>query len=150
MKTELKSLRNLSDEQLTAQVMRLARHEREATASLVAHLAEFGARKLFLPKGCASLFTYCTEVLHLSEHEAYLRITAARLCRRFPVILEKIDTGAVNLTTLKLLRKVLTPENHAKVLGAAEHQSKREVEELVASLAPRPAVNTCIRKLPTS
>jgi len=47
----------LSDQQLTAQVIQLARHEREATASLVAHLAEFGARKLYLGQGCATLFT---------------------------------------------------------------------------------------------
>jgi 5-methylcytosine-specific restriction endonuclease McrA len=150
MKTELESLSRLSDQQLTAQVILLARCEREATASLVAHLAEFGARKLYLGQGCASLFTYCTEMLHLSEHAAYLRITAARLSRRFPVILDKLERGTVNLTTLKLLRKVLAPENHARVLAAAEHQSKRDVETLVANLAPQPAVKTWIRKLPVA
>src|SRR5262245_27322609 len=106
MKTQFKSPSDLSDEQLTAQVIQLARHEREGTASLVEHLAEFGARKLYLGQGCASLFTYCTEVLHLSEHETYLRITAARLSRRFPVVLNGLQDGRVNLTTLKLLRKV--------------------------------------------
>src|SRR5215813_6470440 len=136
MKTEHRSIIALSDQQLIAQVIQLARHEREATASLVAYLAEFGARKLYLVEGTASLFTYCTEVLHLSEHETYLRITAARLSRRFPVILDKLESGSVNLTTLKLLRKVLTTENHAKLLAAAEHRSKRHVEELVASVAP--------------
>src|SRR5262249_7408381 len=99
MRTELlSSTESLSDQQLIAQVIELAQHERETTASLVAYLAEFGARKLHLGQGCASLFTYCTEVLHLSEHEAYLRITAARLSRRFPVILDKLESGAVNLT----------------------------------------------------
>src|SRR5262245_971367 len=149
MKTELLSIMaRLSDKQLIAQVIELARHEREATANLVAHLAEFGARKLYLGEGCATLFSYCTEGLQLSEHEAYLRITAARLSRRFPVILDKLESGAVNLTTLKLLRKVLTSENHARLLAAAEHKSKRHVEELVASVAPQPAVENWIRKLP--
>src|SRR5262245_8111927 len=149
MKTELLSIMaRLSDQQLIAQVIELARHEREATASLVAHLAEFGARKLYLGEGCATLFTYCTEVLHLSEHETYLRITAARLSRRFPVILDRLQNGAVNLTTLKLLRKVLTSENHARLLAAAERKTKREVEELVASVAPKLPVEGWIRKLP--
>src|SRR5262249_47009297 len=115
-----------------------------------AHLAEFGARKLYLGAGFSSLFTYCTEVLHLSEHEAYLRITAARLSRRFPVILDKLESGTVNLTTLKLLRKVLTTENQASVLSAGEHKSKRGVEELVASVAPQPPVENWIRKLPAA
>src|SRR5262245_56066878 len=148
MKTDCLSITALSDQQLIAQVVELARREREATAGLVAHLAEFGTRKLYLGAGCASLFTYCTEVLHLSEHETYLRITAARLSRRFPIILDKLESGAVNLTTLKLLRKVLTAENHAALLTAAENKGKREVEELVASIAPKPAVNDWIRKLP--
>src|SRR5262249_49471236 len=125
MKTELLTITaRLSDQQLIAQVIELARHEREATVSLVAHLAEFGARKLYLGEGCATLFSYCTEVLQLSEHETYLRITAARLSRRFPVILDRLESGALNLTTLKLLRKVLTAENHVRLLATAEHRSK--------------------------
>src|SRR5215831_2591359 len=146
MKTDRRSIAAFSDQQLIAQVLQLARHEREATASLVAYLAEFGARKLYLGAGYASLFTYCTEVLHLSEHETYLRITAARLSRRFPIILDKLERGALNLTTLKLLRKVLTPENHASLLAATEHKSKRQVEEIVASVAPEPPVENWIRK----
>src|SRR5262245_6255624 len=148
MKTDCLSITALSDQQLIAQVVELARREREATAGLVAHLAEFGTRKLYLGEGCATLFTYCTEVLHLSEHETYLRITAARLSRRFPVILDRLQNGAVNLTTLKLLRKVLTSENHARLLAAAERKTKREVEELVASVAPKLPVEGWIRKLP--
>src|SRR5262245_33395998 len=148
MKTDCLSITALSDQQLIAQVVELARREREATAGLVAHLAEFGTRKLYLGAGCSSLFTYCTEVLHLSEHESYLRITAARLSRRFPIILDKLENGAVNLTTLKLLRKVLNTENHVTLLAATEHKCKRQVEELVASIAPQPAVKNWVRKLP--
>jgi 5-methylcytosine-specific restriction endonuclease McrA len=151
MKLELLSkAARLTNQQLTAQVTELARHEREATAGLVACLAEFGARKLHLGHGCATMFTYCTEVLRFSEHEAYLRITAARLAQRFPVVLEKLESGTVNLTTLKLLRKLLTTENHATLLAAAEHKSKREVEELVARVAPQPAVKPSIRKVPAA
>src|SRR5262245_21644140 len=149
MKTELLSMvARLSDQRIIAQVQYFARHERGATASLVAHLSEFGARKLYLGQGCATLVTYCTEILHLSEHETYLRITAARLARRFPIVLERLESGAVNLTTLKLLRKLLTSENHLKLLAAAEHRNKRQVEELVASVAPQPAVKPSIRRVP--
>ena len=48
--------------------VRLAAEERKATAQLIAALAELDARRLYLGEGCSSLFTYCTTVLHLSEH----------------------------------------------------------------------------------
>src|SRR5712692_1733244 len=58
---------HLSDDDLVARVKSLGRSERETTASLIAHLAELHARRLYLGAGFSSLFTYCCEVLHLSE-----------------------------------------------------------------------------------
>jgi hypothetical protein len=63
-------------------VKTLAADERQATARLIAGLAELDARRLYLGEGCPSLFAYCTQVLHLSEHAAYGRIEAARTARR--------------------------------------------------------------------
>ncbi len=104
----------LSNTELLARVKRLAEHEREATASLIAHLAELDARRVYLAEGCSSLFTYCTQVLHLSEHAAYGRIEAARAVRRFPIILERLGEGSITLTTVGLLAAHLTSENHVE------------------------------------
>lgn len=68
--------------------------------------------------------------------------------RKYPVILESLSDGSVNLTTALLLAPHLTPENHAGLLAAAKHQRKRQVEELVAALRPQPAVPSSIRRLP--
>lgn len=138
----------LSDAELTAQVKLLAGAEREATVALVAHLAELDRRRLYLAAGYSSLFTYCTRVLHLSEHAAYRRIEAARLARRLPVILERLARGEVTLTTIGLLAPHLAPGNYAELLDRARHKSRREVEALVASLRPQPSVPDQIRKLP--
>jgi hypothetical protein len=138
----------LSDKELLAEVKRLAEHERAATADLIATLAELDARRLYLGEGCSSLLSYCTHVLHLSEHAAYGRIEAARATRRHPVILDMLAAGLVNLTTVCLLAPHLTVENHVVVLNSARHKSKREVEHLVASLRPQPAVPSVVRKLP--
>ena len=137
----------LPDAALVAEVKVLATRERRATADLIACLAEIDARQLYRPEGCSSLFVYCTRVLRLSEHAAYGRIEAARAVRRFPTILELLATGGLNLTTVCLLARHLTPENHEAVLSAATHKSKREVEHLVATLSPRPDVASSIRKL---
>jgi len=138
----------LSNHELLAQVKLLAQREREATAVLIAHLAVLDERTLYLAEGCSSMFTYCVQVLHLSEHAAYGRIEAGRAARRYPVILELLSDGSVNLTTVRLLAPHLTRENHGELLEAAKHKSKRQVEELVAELRPQPSVPSTIRRLP--
>jgi len=97
------SLRHLTDEELEARLRGLAGSERDATAQLVAHLAELDTRDLHLRAGYGSLFAYCRDALHLSEHEAYNRIEAARAARRFPLVLVLLASGAVSLTTVRLL-----------------------------------------------
>ncbi|HEV8353961.1 MAG TPA: HNH endonuclease signature motif containing protein [bacterium] len=145
----LSDIKPLSDRDLLVRVEVLARREREATAALVAHLAELDARRLYLGEGCSTLFAYCMRVLHCSEYSAYRRAEAARVARRYPVILEMLATGSINLTTIRVLAPELTPANHQKLLEAAKHKGRHEVERLVAGLRPRPTVPTTIRQLPT-
>ena len=130
------------------EVKALAGQERHATARLIAVLGEVDARRLYLAEGCSSLFTYCTQVLHLSEHAAYGRIEAARAARKWPTLLDLLADGSVHLTAVTLLAPHLTSENHRDLLTAARHKRKREVEEIVATLRPRPAVPSSVRKLP--
>jgi 5-methylcytosine-specific restriction endonuclease McrA len=138
----------LADADLFRSVEHLASQERSTSVELIAHLSEIDARRAYLPRGYGSLFTYCTDTLRLSEDAAYSRILAARLARKFPVILELLGDGSVNLTTVRLLAAYLTPDNHRQVLAEATGKGKRQIEALVARLAPQPDVATSIRKLP--
>jgi hypothetical protein len=149
MSTPLSTFQALSDQDLLREVTRLAAREREATACLVASLVVLDRRRVYLAEGCGSMFVYCTQCLHLSEASAYKRITVARAAQRFPVILERLAEGAVSLATVSLLAPHLTVENHVALLDEARHRSKREVEEIVARLQPRPDVPNKVRKLPT-
>ena len=97
--------------------------------------------------GRPSLFVYCTRVLHLSEHAAYGRIAAARAGRRLPTILEMLQRGELTLTSIGLLAPHLTINNHFEVLARAKHRSRREVEELVASLQPKPDAPETVRRI---
>jgi hypothetical protein len=144
------SFADLSDEQLLAAVKRLAATERRATAALIRALMELDARRLYLGEGCSSLFTYCTQVLHLAEGAAYNRIEAARAARRWPLIVEQLEDGSLTLTAVRLLAPHLTDDNYRGVLSSARHKSKADCERLIASLHPRPAVPAVIRKLPDS
>jgi hypothetical protein len=138
----------LSNAELLARLQWLAESERGATVELVAHLAELEGRKIYLAEGYGTLFAYCTGALRLSEHVAYNCLEAARAGRKFPVVLDLLETGTLNLTTLRILAPYLTPENHAAVLGEAAGRSKRETEMIVARLAPLPDVPSFLRKLP--
>jgi hypothetical protein len=139
----------LSDQDLLARLTLLAGHERDATVELVAHLAALDTRPiLYAAGGHGSLFSYCTQALRLSEDAACNRIEAARACRRFPGILDLLASGGLSLASVRLLGRHLTAENHRTVLARAENRSRREIEALVAELAPRPDVPGGVRKLP--
>src|SRR5215207_1122455 len=99
-------------------------------------------------EGSRRSFSYCCQALHLSEHAAYHRIEAARAARRFPLILDRLAEGALNLTTVKLLARHLTDSNHAALLESARGRNRSEVAAIVAGLAPAPDVPTTVRKLP--
>jgi len=150
MKNEIPNEALLSDAELLNEVKRLTAIERQATARLIAALGELDSRRLYLGEGCSSLFAYCTQILHLSEHAAYLRIEAARAARKWPSILPLLADGALHLTAIGLISPHLTVANHEGVLTAARHKSKREVEDIVAALRPLATVPSSVRKLPQS
>ena len=107
----------LSSQDLLDQLDALAAKERCASANLVAHLAALEARpSVYAAKGYGSLFAYCTDALRLSEDAACNRIDAARASRLFPVILGRLADGSLSLTSVRMLRRHLTAENHGAVL----------------------------------
>ncbi len=89
------------------------------TADLVAHIGEVDSRRLFLPTGHPSMFSYCVNVLHFSEQAAYKRIRVARMARRFPVIYDALAEGRVHLSGLFLLKTHMSRRNAAELLAAA-------------------------------
>jgi hypothetical protein len=142
-------LESLSDDDLLRGLADLLRQSRRAESDLVAHIAEVETRRLYAREAASSMFVYCMDVLHLSEAEAYLRITAARAAREHPVLLHMLADGRLHLTGIAKLAPYLTPQNRDPLLSRAVHRSKRQIEELVAELAPRPDVPSVLRKLPS-
>ena len=121
---------------------------RRVESDLVAHIAEVDERRLYAREAAPSMFVYCTETLHLSEAEAYLRIAAARASREHPILLTKLGDGRLHLAGIAKVAPYLTRENRDALLKRATHRSKRQIEELVAEIAPRPDVPATMRKLP--
>jgi hypothetical protein len=143
-----RDLESISDDDLLRRLSDLLSQSRRTEADLVAHIGEVDARRLYAREAAPSMFAYCTEVLHLSEAEAYLRIATARASREHPVLLEMLADGRLHLTAIAKLAPHLTPENRQALLERAVHRSKRQVEELVAEIAPRPDAPALLRRLP--
>jgi hypothetical protein len=145
---DLSEASRLSNAELIAACERLARSEREASATLVAHLAVLLDRRLHVRAGHATLFTYCTDVLRLSRNEAYDRMKAAGVARRFPCVLRMLAEREVSLTTLKLIARHITRRNFRELLAAVRGKNRREVELFLAERFPRPDTPTTIHRLP--
>jgi len=132
----MNSLAQLTDESLHSETKRLVGSSNALTAQLLAHLAEVEARGIHRERACSSLYTYCVYELRMSEDEAQRRCRAARLAREFPILLEMLEEASLHLTGILLLGPHLTDENCAELLARARFRTKREIERLVAEIAP--------------
>ena len=148
LESEGRPLASVSDDVLLRRLAEILGQSRRVEAELVAHIAEVDERRLWAREAFPSLFAYCTEALHLSEGEAYLRIAAARALHEHPVLLGMLSDGRLHLSGIALLVPHLTTENRQTLLQRATHRSKRQIEELIASVAPRADAPSLMRRLP--
>src|SRR6185369_10727071 len=134
--------------ELVAGLSRLVQQSNSLTAQVLAHLVELDERQLHLELGFSSLFAYCVEGLGMSEGTAGRRVTAARVCRRFPGVFERIARGELHLCALCALSPHLNEQNATELFEASTGKPRRQIEELLAVRFPRPDVREQIRRLP--
>src|SRR5438309_259097 len=72
----------------------------------------------------------------------------ARATRRRKCARDAAETTPGGADGRRLLAPLLTVENHLELLARAAGKSKRQIEEIVARMAPKPPVAPAIRKLP--
>ncbi len=142
-------LDSVSDDALLRRLSEILKKSRRVEVDLIAHIGEVDRRRLYAIEASDSMFSYCTERLHLSEHEAFLRIAVARAARKHPVLLSMLEDGRLHLSAIAKLAPVLTESNRDELLSQAEHKTKKKILELVAKVAPKPDVAGTMRKLPT-
>jgi len=143
-----RSLGSLSDECLLRQFGRLVRMDTEQAAELLRYVAEIDARELWAKYGHPSMFDFCVVRFHMSESTAGKRIGAARAARRFPVLFDMVARADIHLSGIVRLKPYLTSDNHQRVLAEATHKTMKELDHLIARLAPRPDVPSRVQILP--
>jgi hypothetical protein len=142
-------LGDLSDAQLLESLKSLCGQGRTVLARLLAHLVEVEERRLHLEAACPSMFQFCVRRLGMSEDEACRRIHAARVARRFPDLLVRIERGDLTLSTIALLHDTLTEATYEELVEAAAGKTKAEVKALLAKRSPIPDVPAAIMVIST-
>ena len=103
---------HLADRDLARLLAERVAQDFATTAALLADLAEFDARKLYLPAAHPSLLSYCTEVLHLSKDSGPAAHPGCARGPGFPDPLRRRRPGS--------------PPPHRRVLaGASSHFPER-------------------------
>ncbi|MDE0218761.1 MAG: hypothetical protein OXJ90_05800 [Spirochaetaceae bacterium] len=118
----------LSDRELLRQTSTLVRHERHLQGAIIDHLGEIEARRLYLQRGCSSLFDYAVRELGYSDAAAGRRIGAVRLCADQPGARERLRDGSLTLSAA------------AELQWAFDRQRRRGSISGVASTAPTRSV----------
>jgi hypothetical protein len=134
------SLTHLSNDVLRRELSEKAAKEKEATAELLAHIAEFDERKLYLPAGYPSMFAYCIGELGLSHDAAKKRIQVARAGHGCPAVFDALAAGRVHLSGLVRLAAHVNPDTVDDLLAAAMHKTNDEIERMLAERNPKAGV----------
>lgn len=124
------SLRKLSNEDLVRKLDQDVARERAMTIAVLHDLNEMDRRRLYLDRGCSSLFDYCVRKLKYSSSAATRRIQAARCIRRFPVVLGMLERNEITLSTVATVASILKPDNCTVVLNRVRGASCRQVERI--------------------
>ncbi len=128
----MRSFRRCSDKELLNRLAKLVKQEHTLTLEILPHLIEVENRKIYRALGYSSMFVYCTDCLGYSESSAQRRICSARAIRRCPEAYDYLKSGHVNLATLALSWRFLTPGLLREIRG----KSYRQVRTIVSRFNP--------------
>lgn len=129
---------DLENEDLLQKTKSLVAEERKMTLEILHHFREIYRRRLYALRGFSSIFQYATLELGYSEASAARRIAAMKLLSEVPEIEEKIETGALSLSTVAKAHRVFqaeekanqpfSPQKKKEILESLELKSTREAE----------------------
>ena len=134
----------LSDRELLRATSTLVRHERHLQGAVIDHLSEIEARRLYLRRGCSSLFDYAVRELGYSDAAAGRRIGAVRLCADQPDARERLRDGSLTLSAAAELQWAFDRQRRrGSICGTASRApagsapgNASATEDLAAASAP--------------
>jgi len=146
------NLRQISNEQLVANLRILKTKEDTVLLEVLEHIHELERRQLYLKLGFPSLFSYLTQSLSYSESEAYRRVESARLMGSLPEIKSDIAAGRLTVTNMTEVRSAMrarkkasgrpvSKEERRQFVNAVLDCSKKEAQRNLAERVPEITAN---------
>src|SRR4051812_6113453 len=105
--------------------------ERKTQVEFLFSFGEFERERGFAKLGYGSLWDYGERELKLLKGQVYRRVHSARILRMAPRAAEYLLDGRMSMTTLAMLKDVISPENAGEFLEKCAGRSKNEVEFIV-------------------
>lgn len=97
----------MTNSELETRLHALVREERRVGHEILLLVREGERRRLYIDKGYPSAFEWLVKGYGYSHSAAYRRIQAARVLRDVPELGEKLQEGAVNMTTLAQMQSTI-------------------------------------------
>mgnify|MGYP001578595207 CR=1 FL=1 len=137
----------LSIDELHIRTLDVARREQRTTTELLQHLIAVRDRRVFAVKGYGGLWEYVRHYLGYSEPATNERLRAMELIEAVPEVEKQIQRGELSLTTASQVqvfirklerkeKKKLAPAAKQELIDEVAGKSKRQVEQIFASIAP--------------
>lgn len=126
------NLNDLSDKHLRSDSKKLALLEKLSTHKLIYYIYEVDQRKLFCDWKYTSLFEWCVKELELCDGSAHLRITAARLIKDIPNLMESLENGELTLGSVSLVKQFCLEhklKNIQVLMNEVRGLSKKDAEK---------------------
>jgi hypothetical protein len=120
----------------TARLSEMLRREHQALGDFLIALAAFDREKRWVELGYASLFSFLTRELKLSNGAAQNRKTAAELVQKYPQVEAALREGRLCLSTVNEVAKVISTENVEELLPKFFGLSARDAAFLAVSIRP--------------
>ena len=105
------------------------KRDRQSVAMFLVYLGEFDAQQLYLPEAYPSMYAYCRSALGLAHDAATRRIHAARYARRFPVLIDAIADGRIELSAVGLLGPHMNEGNAEALVALASGKSCLKIRQ---------------------
>lgn len=137
-------------EQLIQKAQTLVKEFKSKELELMEVLQELDQTKAYRISGFNSLYTFCTEFLNLSEHQAYHYITVSRKCQEVPLLKSALFDKKITISKARRLCAVLgknTSEQNLQWIKTAQKSTHKELERIIRKKDPRALVPDTTRYL---
>jgi len=125
-----------NDFEIHENLLSLRKKETALISEILQHLNIIEERKIYCDYGVSSLFVYCVKILNYTDGEAWRRVQAAKLLSLKPELKEKIDAGAISLTSASDVmnlfnRSEISSSDQKQLIADVLDKSSRETEGII-------------------